>query len=134
MEGRPLNEQDLIQRAKSGDVAAFEALVQTHRQIALRVAYLVVGDQTEAEDVTQEAFVKAHHAMSRFRADAPFRPWLRAGLCPAVSPARQRAGSGGTARVFSYPPVYLGSQPARLLALERTAARRACGTPNVAAL
>ena len=76
MEGRPLNEQDLIENAKSGDVAAFEALVQTHRQIALRVAFLVVGDQTEAEDVTQEAFVKAYHAMSRFRGDAPFRPWL----------------------------------------------------------
>jgi len=76
VEGRPLNEQDLIENAKSGDVAAFEALVQTHRQIALRVAFLVVGDQTEAEDVTQEAFVKAYHAMSRFRGDAPFRPWL----------------------------------------------------------
>ena len=76
MEGRPLSEQDLIQNAKSGDVAAFEALVQTHRHIALRVAFLVVGDQTEAEDVTQEAFVKAYHAMSRFRVDASFRPWL----------------------------------------------------------
>ena len=76
MEGRPLNEQNLIQRAKSGDVAAFEALVQIHRPIALRVAFLVVGDQTEAEDVTQEAFVKAYHAISRFRVDAPFKPWL----------------------------------------------------------
>ena len=76
MEGRPLNEQDLIQNAKSGDVAAFEALVQTHQHIALRVAFLVVGDRTEAEDVTQEAFVKAYHAMSRFRVDSSFRPWL----------------------------------------------------------
>jgi RNA polymerase sigma-70 factor (ECF subfamily) len=76
VEGRPLNEQNLIQRAKSGDVAAFEAVVQIHRPIALRVAFLVVGDQTEAEDVTQEAFVKAYHAISRFRVDAPFKPWL----------------------------------------------------------
>lgn len=76
MEGRPLNEQDLILRAKSGDVAAFESLVETHQQIALRVAFLVVGDRTVAEDVTQEAFVKAYHAMSRFRKDGVFRPWL----------------------------------------------------------
>ena len=76
MEGRPLNEQDLIERAKGGDVAAFEALVQIHRPMALRVAFLVVGDRTEAEDVTQEAFVKAYRAISRFRLEAPFRPWL----------------------------------------------------------
>jgi RNA polymerase sigma factor (sigma-70 family) len=76
VEGRPLNEQDLIERAKGGDVAAFEALVQIHRPMALRVAFLVVGDRTEAEDVTQEAFVKAYRAISRFRANAPFRPWL----------------------------------------------------------
>jgi RNA polymerase sigma factor (sigma-70 family) len=76
VEGRPLNEQDLIERAKTGDIAAFEALVQMHRPIALRVAFLVVGEQTEAEDVTQEAFVKAYRSISRFRVDAPFRPWL----------------------------------------------------------
>ncbi len=76
MEGRPLNEQDLILRAKSGDVAAFESLVETHQQIALRVAFLVVADKTVAEDVTQEAFVKAYHAMPRFREDGVFRPWL----------------------------------------------------------
>ena len=76
MEGRPLNEQDLIERAKNGDAAAFEALVQMHRPIAMRVAFLVVGDKTEAEDVTQEALVKAYRSISRFRVDAPFRPWL----------------------------------------------------------
>ncbi|MGH8870993.1 MAG: RNA polymerase sigma factor [Acidimicrobiia bacterium] len=76
MEGRPLIEQDLILRARSGDVAAFEELVRAHERIAMRVAYLVVGDRTMAEDVTQEAFVKAHHALSRFREDASFRPWL----------------------------------------------------------
>jgi RNA polymerase sigma-70 factor (ECF subfamily) len=76
VEGRPLIEQDLILKAKNGDVAAFEELVRTHRQIALRVAFLVVGDRTGAEDVAQEAFVKAYHALSRFRHESPFRPWL----------------------------------------------------------
>jgi len=76
VEGRPLIEQDLIQRARDGDVAAFEELVRMHQAIALRVAVLVVGDRSDAEDVTQEAFVKAYHALGRFRQDSPFRPWL----------------------------------------------------------
>lgn len=76
VEGRPLIEQELIQRARNGDVAAFEELVRMHQAIALRVAVLVVGDHSDAEDVTQEAFVKAYHALGRFRQDSPFRPWL----------------------------------------------------------
>ena len=44
--------------------------------MALRVAYLVVRDHAEAEDVVQESFVKAHKALPRFRREAPFRPWL----------------------------------------------------------
>lgn len=76
VEGRPLDEQELIASAKNGDTRAFEQLVRTHQGIALRVAYLVVRDATEAEDVTQEAFVKAYRAMDRFRDEAQFRPWL----------------------------------------------------------
>jgi len=76
VEGRPLIEQDLIERARNGDVAAFEELVRMHQAIALRVAVLVMGDHSDAEDVTQEALVKAYHALGRFRQDSPFRPWL----------------------------------------------------------
>ena len=112
MEGRPLNEQDLIQRAKSGDVAAFEALVQTHRQIALRVAFLVVGDQGEAEDVTQEAFVKAYHAMSRFRVDAPFRPWLlRIVRNEALNQRRRRGRQERLSLRLTHDPVSGGAAP-----------------------
>lgn len=76
MEGRPLDEQELIASAKNGDTRAFGQLVRTHQGIALRVAYLVVRDSSEAEDVTQEAFVKAYGSLDKFRAEAPFRPWL----------------------------------------------------------
>lgn len=76
MEGRPLSEQNLISKAKSGDVRAYEELVRTHQQIALRVAYVVSGDAGVAEDVTQEAFVRAYRALARFREDGAFRPWL----------------------------------------------------------
>jgi len=76
VEGRPLDEQELIASAKNGDTRAFGQLVRTHQGIALRVAYLVVRDSSEAEDVTQDAFVKAYRSLDRFRTEAPFRPWL----------------------------------------------------------
>jgi len=76
VEGRSLIEHELIKRTKSGDVAAFEELVRLHQQIALRVAYLVVGDRGGAEDVAQEAFLKAFRSIGRFEETRPFRPWL----------------------------------------------------------
>jgi RNA polymerase sigma factor (sigma-70 family) len=48
--------------------------VERHRGAALRVAYAIAGD--DGEDAVQEAFIKAHRALPRFRVGAPFRPWL----------------------------------------------------------
>ena len=76
VEGRPLEQAQLIANARKGDLNAFEELVRTHQHDALRLAYLLVRDHKEAEDVAQEAFLKAYRAMGRFREDAPFRPWL----------------------------------------------------------
>ena len=76
MEGRPPDEQDLIERSCNGDAEAFGALVRIHQKAALRVAFLVVRDRAEAEDVTQEALVKAYDALDGFRTDSPLRPWL----------------------------------------------------------
>lgn len=76
VEGRPLDEREVIARARNGDTRAFEQLVRTHQGIALRVAYLVVRDHAEAEDVTQDAFVKAYRSLDGFRPESPFRPWL----------------------------------------------------------
>ena len=47
-----------------------------YQEVAFRTAYLITGDASEAEDATQEAFVKAYRALGRFRSGAPFRPWL----------------------------------------------------------
>jgi RNA polymerase sigma-70 factor (ECF subfamily) len=44
--------------------------------VAFRTAYLITREAAEAEDAAQEAFVKAYYALPRFRAGAPFRPWL----------------------------------------------------------
>lgn len=78
MEDRPLDEQELIVRSLDGDARAFEGLVRLHQGMAMRVAYLVIRDPHEAEDVTQDAFVKAFRSLARFKLGSPFRPWLLA--------------------------------------------------------
>jgi RNA polymerase sigma-70 factor (ECF subfamily) len=112
VEGRPLNEHEQILRAKSGDVAAFEMLVRSHQQIALRVAYLVVGDGSVAEDVTQEAFVKAYRALPRFRDEAAFRPWLlRIVRNEALNHHRRRGRQERLTLRLAHDPVSGGAAP-----------------------
>jgi len=76
VEGRPLDDIALVERAKNGDVNAYETLVQHYQELAFRVAYQVTGDAADAEDAAQEAFVNAYYALGRFRPGAPFKPWL----------------------------------------------------------
>ena len=76
MEGRPLEDAELVERARHGDVHAYEQLVRAHQQLAVRTAHVITGDHAEAQDAAQEAFVKAYYALGRFREGAAFRPWL----------------------------------------------------------
>jgi RNA polymerase sigma factor (sigma-70 family) len=69
-------EAELVSRARRGDHDAYEFLMRRHEQAAFRAAFLTVGSAADAEDVAQEAFVKAFRALGRFRAGSPFRPWL----------------------------------------------------------
>jgi RNA polymerase sigma factor (sigma-70 family) len=74
--GRPLEESELVERARRGDPAAYEEIVQTYQGIAFRVAYVIAGSAADAEEAAQDAFVKAYRALGRFRPGSPFRPWL----------------------------------------------------------
>src|SRR5581483_10635900 len=74
--GRPLDDRELVARAKRGDADAYEELVHAYQGIALRTAYLIAGNAADAEEAAQDAFVKAYRALWRFRAGAPFKPWL----------------------------------------------------------
>jgi len=76
VEGKPLDERELITRAQNGDTEAFELLVRIYQTAALRTAYLVVRDPSEAEDVTQDALVKVYRSLGQFQTGAPFKPWL----------------------------------------------------------
>ena len=90
VEGRPLEEPELVVRAMDGDTHAYEELVRMHQQVAMRTAWLVTRNTAEAEDAVQEAFVKAYRALRRFREGAAFRPWL---LAIVTNEARNRRRS-----------------------------------------
>ena len=64
-----------LARVRAGDPAAYAVLVMLHAPMAKRLAVLS-GAGNEADDVVQEAFVKAYEALPRFRSGAGFRPWL----------------------------------------------------------
>ena len=92
MVGRPLDESDLIGRAKRGDTHAYEDLMYAHQGIAFRTAYVIAGNAADAEEAAQDGFVKAWRALGRFREGAPFRPWL---LRIVANEARNRRRSAG---------------------------------------
>jgi RNA polymerase sigma factor (sigma-70 family) len=90
--GRPLDERELVARAQRGDADAYEELVRTYQGIAFRTAYVLSGSAADAEEAAQDAFVKAYKALWRFRAGAPFTPWL---LRIVANEARNRRRSAG---------------------------------------
>lgn len=73
----PLNDEDLVTRVRAGDLEAYELLVARHTASAYRTAVLL-GAGPDAEDVIQEAFVKGHRKISRYRGESSFRSWLLA--------------------------------------------------------
>ncbi|MCE7008285.1 sigma-70 family RNA polymerase sigma factor [Kibdelosporangium philippinense] len=70
-----ITDEEAIALARAGDLDAYGALVARYTALAHRTAYLL-GAGPDTSDVVQEAFVKAFKALSRFREDAQFRPWL----------------------------------------------------------
>jgi RNA polymerase sigma-70 factor (ECF subfamily) len=68
-------DETLIKRTLEGELAAFEELVERHRGIVVRVAARIVGP-ADAEDVAQDAFLRAFHRLEQYRGTAPFRTWL----------------------------------------------------------
>ena len=71
-----LNDAQTIERFKTGDAAAFDDLVQRHASRAYQIAYGVLGNREDAEEVAQDVFVRIHRALPSFRGDAEFTTWM----------------------------------------------------------
>src|SRR5919202_171036 len=83
-------EDELVAAARQGDLSAYEELVRGYQDVVYRTAYVITGGAYEADDVCQVVFMNAYRALGRFRAGAPFRPWI---VRIAVNEARRRRQS-----------------------------------------
>ena len=72
----PDDERGLIERARAGDEDAFRMLMDRHRANAYAVALRITRSPADADDVTQQAFVRAWFALEKFRGDSSFGTWL----------------------------------------------------------
>lgn len=70
------SDESLVKRAREGDFDAFEVLFDRHRLLVYRFAYQMVNKRDDAEDMVQEAFVRAYQNLHRYRDEAKFTTWL----------------------------------------------------------
>ena len=69
-------EREIIQKVLSGDTEAFEALVLEHQNKVYSLALRMVGNEEDARDLAQEAFIRAYTSLAGFRGDSKFSVWL----------------------------------------------------------
>lgn len=87
----PLDDEAAVARARDGDEDAFRVLVERHGRSLFRLAYRMTGRTADAEDIVQEAFVRAFRQLDRFEARSNFGTWLyRVGFNCAIDYMRRR--------------------------------------------
>ncbi|HEY5907914.1 MAG TPA: RNA polymerase sigma factor [Vicinamibacteria bacterium] len=91
---RPLTEladEEIVERVKAGESALFETLMRRYNQRLYRIARSILRDESEAEDVMQQAYVNAFTHLDQFAARAKFSTWLtRIAVHEALGRARRR--------------------------------------------
>lgn len=88
-----MDEAQLVRRAQSGDTRAFEVLVIENQDFVYNLALRTIGNPSDAEDIAQDAFIRAWLALPNFRQQARFRTWLYrivVNLCYNLSPRLRR--------------------------------------------
>ena len=76
MTNQPATDQQLVARVQKGDRRAFDLLVVKYQHRILALVGRFIADHAEAQDVTQEAFIKAYRALPSFRGDSQFYTWM----------------------------------------------------------
>lgn len=116
-----------VARARRGDEVAWSRLVGRYQEPVFRLACLIVGDAAEAQDVAQDAFVRAWLALDQYDSERPLRPWL---LSIAGNQARNRRRSigrywGALQRFFQTKPALVEEPPERTAAADAQRLREA---------
>ena len=83
---------ELVARALQGEAAAFEAIMRRHNRLLFRCVRGVIGDDAEAQDVVQDAYLRAFGALREFRADAALGTWLARIAINVAIDAQRRQG------------------------------------------
>jgi len=97
--GSPLSDEEVVARVRAGDTALFEVLMRRYNQRLYRVARSVLGNDSEAEDVMQETYVRAYAHLDQFAGRSAFSTWLtKIAVYEALARARRssRLDSVGT--------------------------------------
>jgi RNA polymerase sigma-70 factor, ECF subfamily len=71
-----MDDADLVRAAAGGDRQAFDELVRRHQRAIVNLARAMTGGSPDAEDLAQDAFIRAWKGLARFRGDSTFRTWL----------------------------------------------------------
>lgn len=79
-----MQEHEAIARLKKGDISGLDTLVECHQVQALRTAMLITRDKALAEDVVQNAFIRAYQKIEQFDASKPFAPWFMRSVANAA--------------------------------------------------
>jgi DNA-directed RNA polymerase specialized sigma24 family protein len=74
--GRSDSDEALVSRFQQGDASAFDELARRHRRAVYRLAYRLLGTHDEADDVSQEVFLRVYRGLRRFRGESSFRTWI----------------------------------------------------------
>lgn len=77
MEPEIVNDHELVNRAREGDLTAFDALVQKHQGMITRCLFRFCPHQSDLEDLVQDTFIKAYRKLHLWKPTAPFENWLR---------------------------------------------------------
>jgi RNA polymerase sigma-70 factor (ECF subfamily) len=117
-EGGVVDDGDLVARARAGDPVAFEQLFDRYQAPILNYLHRMVGDRALAEDLTQDAFVKAYRALPSTRPDLAFKAWIyRIATNTAISHLRRR-------KIIRWVPFLATQDHASDEAIDRSVGRR----------
>lgn len=90
------SDNDLLAGLRIGDPVAFRGMVDRHARRLLGLAYTVIGNRADAEDLVQETFIGAIGSIGRFKGDSSLRTWLSSILVRQASKMRRRPANRAT--------------------------------------
>lgn len=112
-----LTDEQVVRRVVEGDTAVFELLMRRHNRRLFRVVISIVRDRDEAEDVVQEAYVRAYQHLARFEGRASVATWLtRIAFHEALRRRRRRVHTLASTEPTMDPPIPVNPEARSLLA------------------